>query len=262
MSEITDGHYAFSIKNELAEELPIEFFELTLDDLKELLSHIEFARTGDQPQANWKIETDGIYVVASVNGLPGEQLKEILWDAYAGFEANEYGKEEDWPKSYDEGTKQVVKRIANRVKRSVPMMVQVIEREPLRITSTEQVKRQRREKYIAWSSVEGTLDVISVHGRPFFVLYEHGSSSRVRCTFPDDWTEKVVKLLGKRVVVEGLVYYKHSGEPERLSKPTSIEVVPEPESEISALRGTVRGMTGELSTYEYVQQLREKDESS
>ncbi len=262
MSKITDGHYTFSIKSELPEELPLEFFESTLDDLKQLLSHIEFARTGDQPQASWKIETDGIYVVASVNGLPGEQLKEILWDAYAGFEANEYGKEEDWPRSYDENTKQVVKRIANRVKKSVPMLVQVIDRKPLRIIPTEQVKRQRREKYIAWSSVEGTLDVISVHGRPFFVLYEHGSSSRVRCTFPDDWTEKVVKLLGKRVVAEGLVYYKHSGEPERLSKPTSMEIVPEPKSEISVLRGTVRGMTGELSTYEYVQQLREKDESS
>lgn len=262
MSKITDDHYKFSIKSELPEELPLDFFEAILDDLKQLLCRIEFAHTGDQPQANWKVETDGIYVVASVNGLPGEQLKEILWDAYAGFEVNEYGQEENWPKSYDEDAKQVVKRIANRVRKSIPMIVQVVEKEPLRITPTIQTKRQRREKYQAWSSIEGTLDVISVHGRPFFVLYEHGSSNRVRCTFPDDWTEKVVKLLGKRVVTEGLVYYKHSGEPERLSKPTSIEIVPEPESEISALRGAIRGMTGELSTYEYVQQLREKDESS
>ena len=262
MSKITNGDYKFSIKCELPEELPLNFFEAILDDLKQLLARIEFAHTGDQPQASWKVETDGIYVVASVNGLPGEQLKEILWDAYAGFEVNEYGQEENWPKSYDEDSKQVVKRIANRVKKSIPMVVQVIEREPLRITPTVQTKRQRHEKYQAWSSVEGTLDVISVHGRPFFVLYEHGSLNRVRCTFPDDWTEKIVKLLGKRVVVEGLVYYEHSGEPERLSKPTSIDIVPEPESEISALRGAVRGMTGGLSTYEYVQQLREKDESS
>lgn len=260
MSKITDDHYNLSIKSELPTELPLNFFEAILDDLKQLLSRIEFAHTGDQPQASWKVETDGIYVVASVNGLPGEQLKEILWDAYAGFQVNEYGQEEDWPKSYDEDAKQVVKRIANRVKKSIPMVVQVVEREPLRITPTVQIKRQKHEKYRAWSSVEGTLDVISVHGRPFFVLYEHGSTSRVRCTFPDDWTEKVVKLLGKRVMAEGLVYYKHSGEPEQLSKPTSIEPVPEPESKVSALRGTVRGMTGDLSTYDYVQKLREKDE--
>jgi len=259
MSEITDDNYKLTIKSELPAELPLKFFEAMLDDLKLLLSRIEFAHTGDQPQASWKVETDGIYVAASVNGLQGEQLKEILWDAYAGFQVNEYGQEEDWPKSYDEDAKQVVKRIANRVKKSRPMIVQVIEREPLRITPTAPIKREKHEKYRAWSSIEGTLDVISVHGRPFFVLYEHGSTSRVRCTFPDDWTEKIVKLLGKRVIAEGLVYYKHSGEPERLSNPTSIDPVPEPSSEISALRGAVRGMTGDLSTYDYVQRLREKD---
>jgi len=259
MSKITDGHYTLTIKRELPGELPLEFFESTLDDLKQLLAQIEFAHTGVQPQADWKIETDGIYVVVSVNGLPGKQLKEILWDAYAGFEANEYGKEENWPQSYDEDTKRVVKRIANRVKKSVPMVVQVIDKEPLRITPTIQIKRQRHEKYIAWSSAEGTLDVISVHGKPFFVLYEHGSSNRVRCTFPDDWTEKVVKLLGKRVTVEGLVYYKQSGEPYQLSKPISVDEVPLPQSDVLALRGAIKGMTGNLSTYEYIRELREKD---
>ena len=258
MSKITDGDYKFSIKTELPEELPLNFFEAILDDLKLLLSRIEFARTGDQPQALWKVETDGIYVVASVNGLSEGQLKEILWDAYAGFEANEYGREENWPKSYDEDSKQVVKRIANRVKKQIPMVVHVAEREPLHITPAIPVRKPRHEKYQAWASVEGTLDVISVHGRPFFALYEHGSSNRVRCTFPDDWTEKIVKLLGRRVMAEGLVYYRHSGEPERLSRPTSIEPVPEPQSKISALRGAVRGMTGDLSTHDYVQNLREE----
>jgi len=255
----TDGYYTFTIKSELPQEIPVDFFELTLYDIKQLLSRIEFAHTGDQPQASWKVNTDGVYITASVNGLSEEELKGILWDAYAGFEANEYGKEENWPKSYDENTKQVVKRIANRVKKSVPMMVQVIEREPLRITPTKQAKRQSREKYIAWASIEGTLDVISVHGRPFFVLYEHGSSSRVRCTFPDNWTEKVVTLLGKRVTAEGLVYYKQSGEPYQLSKPISIELVPLPQSDVLALRGAIKGMTGNLSTYEYIRELREKD---
>ena len=91
------------------------------------------------------------------------------------------------------------------------------------------------------------------------MIFEHGSKNRIRCTFPDDWTEKVLKLLGQRVIIDGLIYYKQSGEPYQLSKPTSVEVVPLPQSDILSLRGSIKGMTGDLSTYDYVRELREKD---
>ena len=123
----------------------------------------------------------------------------------------------------------------------------------------ERTEPWQQEKYIAWSTVDGTLDVISVHARPFFVIYEHGTKTRVRCAFPDDWTEKVLKLLGHRVAIDGLVYYKQSGEPYQLSKPTSIEPVPQPQSDILSLRGAIKGMTGDLSTYDYVRKIRDKN---
>jgi len=259
MSETLLNRYTFTIKSETPEDLPIGFFDLTLDDLKKLLLQIEFARTGDQPHANWKLVTDGIYVTASVNGLSSEQIKGILDDTYTGFKVTQSHNGADWPKSFDDNTKDILKRIVNRVSKRQAVVIETEDQEPLLIKPERATPKKQQEKYIAWSTVDGTLDVISVHARPFFVIYEHGTKTRVRCAFPDDWTEKVLKLLGHRVAIDGLVYYKQSGEPYQLSKPTSIEPVPQPQSDILSLRGAIKGMTGDLSTYDYVRKIRDKN---
>ena len=40
MSKMLENRYTFSIKSETPEDLPIDFFDLTLDDLKKLLLHM------------------------------------------------------------------------------------------------------------------------------------------------------------------------------------------------------------------------------
>lgn len=110
--------------------------------------------------------------------------------------------------------------------------------------------------YIGWSAVDGTLDVVVVRQRSHFVLRETGADNQVACFFPDDWTPVVRDLIGRRVVVEGLVHYRANGSPKSLSTPTSIHPVPEPKRPILALRGTLPGISGELSSADYVRQLR------
>ena len=111
--------------------------------------------------------TDGIYVTASVNGLSGEQIEGILGDTYNGFKVTQLSNGAEWPKSFDDDTKNILKRIVNRVSKRNAVVVETINKEPLIIKPEKPLSHKRQEKYVGWSTIEGTLDVISVHARPF-----------------------------------------------------------------------------------------------
>ena len=124
-------------------------------------------------------------------------------------------------------------------------------------------ERSKRATYAAWSSIDGKLDVISVHRQPSFVIYEHGTGYRVRCVFPDNYLDRVKDYLGSRVIVEGFVHYRGDGMPLMVSQPTAIQKMDAPKQEdISVYRGSLPGISGGLSSYEYVRQLRENNACS
>ena len=159
----------------------------------------------------------------------------------------------------DEQVKRTAQRFLGRLHRTSPASLETAGHEPLSIEAEGPFRITRqRERYAAWASVDGKLDVISVRRIPYFAIFEHGSSHRVRCLFPDDWMDRVKNYLGYRVIAEGYVQYNREGVATKLTDPTSLERVPEPQSEdITAYRGSMPGITGGLSPYEYVRQLRE-----
>lgn len=253
----------FSIKLQLEQlGLPLEFFTSTSKDLRDLLRLIEETRTGQPPHAEWKVLTDQLEITASVNGLPAEDLQDIVTDAYEGFKVT--GEQGDvWPPSLVEEAQAVIRRIVNRVRRTAPARLEAVGHETLLIESQlPQTRARTRERYAAWSSIDGRLDVISVRRQPYFVIYEHGTDNRVRCSFPDDWLERVKNYLGLRVIAEGFVHYRTDGTPISLSNPTGIERIPDPEQpDITAYRGTMPGITAGLSSYEYVRQMRDGEDA-
>ena len=113
----------------------------------------------------------------------------------------------------------------------------------------------------AWGSVDGKLDVISVRRQPYFVIDEHGSTNQIRCTFPDDWMETIKTLLGHRVIAEGHLRFRPDGSVGSLTEPTSITLVPEPRRTIAELRGALLGISGDLSSADYIRQLRTGESS-
>jgi hypothetical protein len=242
--------------------LPLEFFKRTSDDIGTLLRLIEERRTGEQPHAQWVVDTDHLAVFASANGLSSEELQEIVTDAYEGFKVLEE-QGDIWPPSITEEAQAITRRVVNRVRRMAPARIEVIGHEPLLIKPQDPQTRPRRihERYAAWSSIDGRLDVISVRRQPYFVIYEHGTNQRIRCSFPDDWLGLVKDYLGYRVTAEGFIHYRTDGAPVSLSSPTSLERVPEPEQiDITSYRGTMPGITGGLSSYEYVRQMRDLED--
>ena len=117
--------------------------------------------------------------------------------------------------------------------------------------------RGRRQEIITASgSVDGRLEIISVRRHPTFVIDEHASRNQVRCTFPDNWMNTVKDFLGRRVMAEGHLRYRPDGTISSLTEPTSINQVPEPTRSISSLRGTLPGISGDLSSVDYIRLMR------
>ena len=242
--------------------MPLTFFISTTADLQKLLRAIEGARLGDAPSAKWEIDVDRIQIAASVNGVSADDLESIVYDAYQSLKATEAQDDASIPRTVDDNGKRLTRTIVNRAKRTVPVTVEALGQDPVHIepepqrTLTFPVPRQRREVLTAWGSIDGQLDVISVRRRAYFVIYEHASSNQVRCTFPDEWLETVKDFLGRRVVVEGSLRYRPDGSVSALSQPTEINLVLEPQRSIADLRGALPGISGELSSADYIRQLR------
>lgn len=237
--------------------LPFNFYIRTSNDLHDLLSAIERSKFGETMRARWTVDTNQIEIMASADGREPEELQDIITDVYEGFRAIEESREETLIISED--AKQLIKRILARIKKTATGRIEAAGHEPLFIETGEKLPlRRQKEQFSAWSSLDGRLDVISVRRQPYFVIYEHGTDHRVRCTFPDDWLDRVKNYLGYRVIVEGFIHYNRDGIPTSFSRPTAIERVPSPEQEdLGAYRGSMPGISGGLSSYEYVRQMRE-----
>ena len=244
--------------------MPLTFFIHTVDDLRKLLSAIEEAQLGEASHTQWEVDTDRIQIAASVNGVSAEDLENIIHDAYQSLKATDAKDEESIPNSVNEQSRRLTRSIVNRVKRTVPVVLDVPGQDLVRIEANPQESYarprvfhgRRREVITAWGAVDGELDMISVRRRAYFVIYEHGSNNQIRCTFPDDWMETVKDMLARRVIVEGNLRYRTDGTVRAVAEPSSINPVPEPRRTIIEFRGALPGISGELSSADYIKQLR------
>ena len=105
--------------------MPLTFFIHTVDDLRKLLSAIEEAQLGEASHTQWEVDTDRIQVAASVNGVSAEDLENIIHDAYQSLKATDAKDEESIPNSVTEQSRRLARSIVNRVKRTVPVVLDV-----------------------------------------------------------------------------------------------------------------------------------------
>ena len=170
---------------------PLDFFTHTTKDLREVLRSIEQSRSGEKPLATWTVDADEIQITASVNGVGAEELQDIIADTYEGFRAGE-GREGEWPSTISTDARRTMRRLVNRIRRTSPASLEADGHETLRIEPRAQQRQKTPSvQYTAWSSIDGTLDVISVRRQPYFVIFEHATEYRVRCSFPDAFLPKV-----------------------------------------------------------------------
>ncbi len=77
----------------------------------------------------------------------------------------------------------------------------------------------RRPTYhLAETTIEGSLETITIHGGEAFDIFDQLSGTRVRCILPDGRLPEALSALGKRVAVSGRARFNDKG------RPISIEV--------------------------------------
>jgi hypothetical protein len=112
--------------------------------------------------------------------------------------------------------------------------------------------------YVVPSSVDGKLDVVNVHHRTKFSVFDDLHYREVRCYFPDSLFDAVKKNLSKRVTVIGQVRFDATTD-----RPISItvediepldedEMKPKLFSEMNPIN-----ITGDVSSEDYVRRLRD-----
>jgi len=113
-------------------------------------------------------------------------------------------------------------------------------------------------QYREIGSVEGTLEIISVHRSPRITIYHSITRRSVNCKFEPKLLESAKEGLGNRVTAHGMVYFNYMHEPVRVD--TDRIVVMPPEKGLPTardLRGLVPDFTGDLKTEDYIRGLRE-----
>ena len=113
------------------------------------------------------------------------------------------------------------------------------------------------KEYEYSGSVEGTLEMISVHGEGSFNVYHAISGRRVQCNLPKHLLETAKEALGRRVLVHGRLRVNAKGHPRRVLV-EGIRVLGREEELPKAkdIRGILPDLTEGLETTEYLRRLR------
>ena len=101
-------------------------------------------------------------------------------------------------------------------------------------------------------SIEGQLDTISVHGRPYFTLYDAVSGRGVRCYFSDEQRATVIPALGKKVLAHGRLRRDPAGVPRELRDLDELTILGRSPGSPDTLPGIFAG----LDVREYLRDLR------
>jgi hypothetical protein len=125
--------------------------------------------------------------------------------------------------------------------------------ESARVTSQtdRNIRKLQAPSSRALGSVTGTLDVISLHRKPRFQVYEDLSNRPVACRFSENELEQIKSALGRRVTVNGVVVRNAKGQPIRVEEPEIRILIDGPP--LTRLVGIDPGFTGGMSLSEYME---------
>lgn len=93
----------------------------------------------------------------------------------------------------------------------------------------------------AIGSIEGRLETLSVHGRPYFNVYDSVTGRAVQCSIPEELIETAHRAFNQRVQVRGLITTRPNGEVMSM-RVREIATFPDPRSlpTVDDIRGILR----------------------
>ncbi len=112
------------------------------------------------------------------------------------------------------------------------------------------------EGYTSIGDIEGTLETVTVHGRPYFTVYDAISGYAVHCYFEQSQLEAAKNALGLRVLVHGSIRRDPHGRPTTLSNIDQLRQIGRIEHEISSVRDLAGTYGGIGNVDQYLKDMR------
>ena len=114
--------------------------------------------------------------------------------------------------------------------------------------------------YFSDGSVEGVIEMVTIHDKSYCRIYDAIQGWGVPCYFKQGSIDEVSHALGKRASITGRLRSDRLGKPESMQisgiRILGLEPLPTP----SEVRGIASGMTGGRKAEEYLRQVRRDDE--
>jgi hypothetical protein len=213
-------NFTFIIHPE-AEQTSFDLFQKTIEDIRRFIKDIDYSVTREHGKRRWVIES-----LRSSNPTitirPLLENEELIQTITGGIDSVSKGTF-DPPKHFNEPTLEDLRRMkrlfwgndrATSIEFTHDNQTAKIERD-----IGDKVERILRGGYVAFGSIEGTLEAVNLHGSPTFTIWDRVSGAPVRCYFQAgrSWADKVKQLLEKRVIVRGKVKYFANGLPRSIN---------------------------------------------
>ena len=235
----------------------------SLEILRDLDASIAMRR---RPTLRWAISHMhiGSPAVMTLRALPPTTGKDISQDV-----ANRYidgldllARGERLPDFFSEDALNAAKRLADLTRgnqrvvivRTALRSVQVSQR--ISVNVDEMVNRS----YVSNGSVEGVMEMVTLHENTYFRVYDAIQGWGVPCYFQRESIDEVRNALGKRISITGRLRSDRLGKPEAMQvsdiRILGLEPLPTP----SEVKGIATGMTGGLKAEEYLRRVRRDDE--
>jgi hypothetical protein len=245
------------------EEVPargfVEAISGSLEALSELDSAISHKRAGT---VRWmigalKYESPAMVTLRAVPLSEEVDVSAEIAQTYlGGLKVLQEGKR--LPDIFSETALNAVKRLA-RIGDGVKAIKIQHKREIVRITERLAVNLDElvSRTFDSIGSVEGKLEMVTIHSQRYFRVYEPVHGRGVVCYFAPELLETVKESLGRRVVVSGTLRSDRFGRPDSITV-TDFRTVVEEDAlpKPSELRGLVKGMTAGEKAEDYLRKLR------
>lgn len=107
-------------------------------------------------------------------------------------------------------------------------------------------------------SVRGTLEVLSLRRGAHVNIYDALTHRAVRCKFPKEDLDRVKDAFGARVMARGIVHRNRQGNAVSMDASEIIALPPEDKLPTTReLQGSIPDFTGDMTTEEYIRDLRD-----
>jgi hypothetical protein len=153
-------------------------------------------------------------IVAHIPGLP-QFGREVLGLFIGGLRGMEYGTR-SVPRYFTDNALEDAKRIVAPLNTGTARIAFTVGDEaPLvlsqRIAASADILLPK--EHVEIGSLEGRLEMLSVHGRTQFAIWDVITDARVECNFPASMLEQTQECFNRRVLVSGEVRYSRNGLP-------------------------------------------------